>query len=225
MVRERELTALSETLKHIKSINKERKESSQPSILMALSNQSSKEDDRDKELLKVQTKDLEIGLTQFMSRHNIAPQVAECLTDILKKFIVDSEIIRNMRLGREKAWYLMEYGISEEYEEKAIKKLRECDAFSIGIDESEVNKRSELEITANLSTKENGIEKVHYQAIDLEGGDAEVIAKSVLDPMIMDNIDYKAKMIDAGVDGCAVMLGKKSGVIKRLQEEVPQLLQ
>ena len=44
----------------------------------------------------VQTKDFDIGLTQFMSTHNISPQVAECLTDISKNFVVDSPNVKNM---------------------------------------------------------------------------------------------------------------------------------
>ena len=36
--------------------------------------------------------------------------------------------------------------------------LQDCDAFSIGFDESEVNKNHECEVLVMLSTKEEGIE-------------------------------------------------------------------
>lgn len=84
-------------------------------------------------------------------------------------------------------------------------------------------KKSELEITANLSTKNKGIDRVHYQTVDLEEGDAKTITDSVLNTFVEDGIDYKQKMIDIGIDGCATMLGHKSGVITRLKEEIPQL--
>ena len=100
--------------------------------------------------LKQKAQDLEISLTRFLSKHVIPPTAADCLTQILKKFIDDSEIVKKMTLGQEKARYLTDFGISEEYEEKTIQKLKECDAFSIGIDESEVNKRSELEMMATV---------------------------------------------------------------------------
>ena len=113
--------------------------------------------------------------------------------------------------------------MAETYEEETIKKLQKCDAFSIGIDESEVNKKSELLITATIATKEEGIENVYYKSINLEGGDIKTITDSVFDTFTEDKIEYMRKMVDVGSDCCATMLGYKTGVLKRMMDEVPQL--
>ena len=179
---------------------------------------------KEKDAIKSKSKDLEIALVTFLSRHGVTSQQAECLMKILKKFAADSEIIKNSSLGREKARYLTINGVGEAYEEETIKRLRNCDAFSVQIDESEVNKVSQLEIVAKIATCGEGIETRHYKCVDLEAGDADTITNSLIDAFDEDSIDYKAKLVDVGMDGCSTMQGHKSGVITRLVEKVPQLV-
>merc|ERR1712096_415141 len=124
-----------------------------------------------------------IGLAQFLSRHNIAPSLSTCLVNILKKYVTDSEIIEKMTLGREKCRYLIEFGISEIYEQETINKLRNCDAFGVAMDESEVNKKSEMEVMVNIATETDGLELRHYKTIDIEAGDATTITNSLLDSL------------------------------------------
>ena len=169
------------------------------------------------------TRDLEIAIVQTLSRHDVPPEFAECLSAVLKKYIPDSSIVQGMKLGSTKAAYLTTYGLGEYHEEETIEKMKASDAFSIQIDESEVNKVSQLNIVAEIETKENGLEKRFFKTIDLESADAATITSTVIEAFEEENIDVKAKLIDVGMDGCATMIGAKSGVITRMKEEVPEL--
>ena len=195
-----ELTKHSETVKHIR--NAKLKMKTQPLIKKALTASQ----DIEKEAFDDQVKDLEIILVHFLSRHHIPPANAECLVNLLRKYIPDSEIVQKLQLGREKARYITEHGVSDIYEEATVRKLKKCDAFAVAIDESEVNKRSELEMVVTLSTPEDGIETMHYKSVDLEAGDAETITNTVFETFSEDKIDFKSKLVDAATDGCSTML-------------------
>ena len=92
---------------------------------------------------------------------------------------------------------------------------KECDAFSTGFDESEVNKTSEHEILVKLSHPVSGIKLRHYRTIDLYSGTAETIVDTILSSFDEDGINYRMKLVAPMTDGCATMQGKRSGVKKR----------
>ena len=48
-------------------------------------------------------------------------------------------------------------GVGEHFKAETITRMKNSDAFSVALDESQVNKQSELEITVKLSN-EDGIE-------------------------------------------------------------------
>ena len=170
-----------------------------------------------------QARDLEIILVSFLSSHGVPPNISDCLTALMKKYIPDSEIVEKMSLGATKARYLTLRGVGEHAEKETIEKVKNCDAFSIGIDESEVNKHSELEIMVKFSSENRGIENKHLGCLDLEAGNAETIKTTVFDFLEEKNIDYKGKLIDVGMDGCATMMGDKNGVHKKMSEVVDEL--
>lgn len=202
-----QLTTHSESQRHRNKI-KDNKET-QPTMEEVLAGRTDRNEE--KEELKKKVGDLEIALSQYISRHNHPPLAAECLSGILKKYITDSEIVGKLQLGREKARYLIEFGISETYEEETIQMMRDCDSFGAALDESEVNKKSEMEVVARVSHPEDGLETRHYKCIDLEAGDAATITDTLLDNLVDDKIDYKAKLISVDSDGCSTMMGHKSG--------------
>ena len=179
--------------------------------------------DKEEDKIKSQAQDLEIILTTFMSRHSIPPELATCLTTLLKQYIPDSKIIQKMTLSSTKARYLTLRGLAEHAEKETSEKVRKCDACSIAIDESEVNGRSELEVMVKFASQEGGIENKHLGCIDLEEGDAETIKNSIFDFLDEKQIDFRTKMIDVGMDGCSTMQGHKSGVITRMVEDVEEL--
>ena len=214
---ELDLQRHSKTDKHQNRSLLPRKDSLQPKLNDLIQNKAV---DKAKE----EAKELEIGLVSFFANHNIpnSSHTAECLVSLMKEKIPDSEIIKKVQLSREKARYLTIHGVGAYYEESVVEKLRNCDAFSVSIDESEVNHRSELEIQVKVSSKD-GVESLHYACVDLEAGDAETIVETILDKFNDDKIDYKSKLINVGMDGCSTMMGAKSGVITRLMKEVDQL--
>lgn len=176
-------------------------------------------DEHDK--LQKEIKSLEIALLSFMGRHGIPTTLSDCLNCLLKKHITDSKIVEGLTLGARKARYVTIYGLGEYFEKETISELRNCDAFSISIDESEVNKKSELEIMVRMSDKD-GIKNKHYKSIDLEAGDATTIKESVIETFIEDRIDYQSKLLDVGADGCNTMQGVRSGVVTKFKEEVKE---
>ena len=52
---------------------------------------------------------------------------------IMKKFAPDSDIIKHVRLGREKARYLTIHGVGDTFEKETLTKIKNCDAFSVQI--------------------------------------------------------------------------------------------
>ena len=96
------------------------------------------------------------------------------------------------------------------FEKETVDKIKESVAFAIYMDESEVNKKSQLECVVKMATKECGVETKHYGVLDIESTDAATIVNSLVDKMISDGIDYKAKCIDISTDGCNMMVGVKT---------------
>ena len=92
----------------------------------------------------------------------------------------------------------------------------------VAMDESEVNKRSELEICCNISS-ESDVESRHYKCVDLQAGDAETICNTLIGEMVEDKIPYKEKMLSLDLEGCSTMQGCMLGVITRMVREVPEL--
>ena len=135
----------------------------------------------------------------------------------------DSKIVEKVKLSYEKARYLTIGGLGKHFENDIVEKLQSCDAFLCSIDESEVNKKSVMEIQVKFASERNGVESRHFASIDLEDGGAETITKTLTETFSEHNIDYKAKLINVGMDGCATMMGAKSGVMTRLKSEVPQI--
>ena len=172
--------------------------------------------------LQNQTSNLEIAIVLFLLRHGIpfSGGAVDCLTQILNDRIKDSNIVQGIKLNREKASYIAEGGLGKLYEEETIEKLRNCDAFGVAMDESEVNKRSELEICCNISSASD-VESRHYKCVDLQAGDAETICNTLIGEMVEDKIPYKEKMLSLDLEGCSTMQGCMLGVITRMVREVP----
>ena len=77
-----------------------------------------------------------------------------------------------MALHKTKGRYVVRHGIGPTYMKGTVELLRECDGFSVGFDESEVKKTSELEILVKVATKEGSVQPRHYRTLDLYAGTA-----------------------------------------------------
>ena len=177
--------------------------------------------------LKLKVQNFEIDLVRRGIAHNIPPRFFDCLTETLHKHLNNNDakdIVAKMKLNKTKVSYVAQYGISKTYFEETVHKLQICDGFSIGFDESEMNKVHELEILVVIANKETGIELRHYRTVALDGTDAETIADTITDQLEEDKIDWKSKLVSVMTDGCPTMQGNKTGVKKRIMDKAPQVL-
>ena len=181
-----------------------------------------KESEEQKEV-KEKTSRFEIDLARSLSRHKISPTFLDCLQDILRKHCGDSVVVQKMKLGEDKGAYLVRYGIGKTYREETVELLRKCDAFSIGFDETEINKTSQMEVLVKLAHPKYGIVLRHYRTIELQAGNAEAVTNMIVESFNLDGVDFKKKLIAPMSDGCATMEGKKSGVKVRLSKEVDDM--
>lgn len=55
------------------------------------------------------------------------------------------------------------YCIARTYHQETVQLIRESEAFSLGFDESEMNKREEMEIVVKMAHREHGIITRHLQ--------------------------------------------------------------
>ena len=183
----KELTNHSESAKHQRcAIERNPKILQQPDIFTAMTQTNEKRECQEK------AREFEIALLQGLSRHGIPPENASCLTNLMKKYITDSEIVKELKLGTTKTKYVTTYGLGKYYQNETISKMKNCDAFSIQIDESEVNKVSQLLIRVNMAIS-MGIEKRHYKCVDLDSCDAASITSSLLEAFDEDNIDAQLR--------------------------------
>ena len=155
-------------------------------------------------------------------QHKIPLRTMDCVLYCLKQHIPDSQIVQKMSLSSEKARYIINKGVGPQYFDETIKLLKECDAFSVSLDESEINKESECEVLLRIAHPESGVHLHHYKTLDLSGGDAETITNTLLGSFDEDGIDWRRKKLTTSTDSCKVMQGHLSGVKKRLSNEIPQ---
>ena len=210
----KDLLKHSETEKHVKNAQAAAKDSHQQATIKDMWNKKSN-DDLDEKVIE-----FEAAFVMAAASHGVPTTVVECFTELLEKHITDSEIIKKMKLRRNKATYLANNGLADVFENETKEKLRNCYAFSASLDESEVNKTSELEVVVNIAGKDGLETGVHYNVIALEGGDAESIKTAFLDKLEEDGIDYQAKLIDVATDGCNTMIGVNNGLLKKLSDEI-----
>ena len=110
-------------------------------------------------VLKKIIKKFEVDLNRQLDSHNVPFVFVDCLVDCLKSHLSEeSQIVAGVKLARTKAVYIAKHGIAKTFHEETIRKLQECDGFSIGFDESEMNKVHECEIMVMVALKETGIE-------------------------------------------------------------------
>ena len=193
--------------------------SHQITIENSISNQHKK--DAHKMDVEKNTRLFEISLSRSLSNHKISLGFLPCIQQQLKKYCGDSEVVQNMKLSRYKGEVMIRHGVGKTYQDETISLMIECDGFSIGFDESEVNKISELKVVAKIAVKAK-VHLRHYRTLDLFGGTAEKIVEALISEFEKDNINYKKKLFSGITDGCNTMIGGKGGVKKKLAELIDE---
>lgn len=133
---------------------------------------------------------LELYVVRSQSRLRISFEYVNCLQAPLKKHCQD-DLIQKMKLHCTKMTYLATNAIGNS-EEEAIDLFKQCPAFAIGFDESEVNKTSELEILVKIATRVN----------NLECSNANAIINTIIETFEDDGISYESKCTGTISDGC-----------------------
>ena len=110
----------------------------------------------------------QLTIHEALSGKVVSDQKEQDERDETQEIEIDITRVQRMKLGRTKGHYYAAHGIGKTYQDETVRLLKECDAFSTGFDESEVNKTSEHEILVKLSHPVSGIELRHYRMIDLE---------------------------------------------------------
>ena len=182
----------SESKKHRNRLKKYNPHKRQLNLQESLS-----KDEANNVLLK-KTKMFEIDLVRRLDSHNVSRTFIQCLVECLKRHLGGengSTIVDGISLSYGKADYIAKYGIGKTYFDETVQLLKSCDGFSIGFDESEINKNNECEVMVILSDKTVGIQLRHYKSISLDGTDADTIVKSLLGEMDDDQIPWRKNLL------------------------------
>lgn len=148
---------------------------------------------------------LELYVVRSQSRLRISFEYVNCLQAPFKKHCQD-DLIQKMKLHCTKVTYLATNAIGNS-EEEAIDLFKQCPAFAIGFDESEVSKTSELEILVKIATRVNKIMLRQYKTINLECSNANAIINTIIETFEDDGISYESKCTGTISDGCNVNKG------------------
>ena len=140
----KDLTQHSESVKHRQQFQSSNNNTSQPSLVDFL--HSRKKDD-----VKLKAWDLENAICLMISRHGYQHTLVACLVEMLQKYVTDSEIVKHLKIGKNKAGYIITHGLGDYFEEETVTMMKSCNAFAASIDESEVNKASQLEVIVTVA--------------------------------------------------------------------------
>ena len=176
--------------------------------------------------LRQKVQNFEIDFIRTSDFHNVVPEAIPCLIDCIKRHLGGDdakEIASKVSISTTKCRYVQVEGIAKTYIDETVKKLRNCDGFCIGFDESEVNHIQELEVMVILAD-EGGIELRHYRTLALDSATADAIFNTIVEQLEEDKIDWKGKLISPMTDGCPTMQGRVNGVKKKFSDHAPQVL-
>ena len=164
-----------------------------------------------------------IKLVRHAAVHDYPFESLECLVKILKDTVGDSEVLQAVKLSETKARYVAKHGLALSYHEETVRLINESDAISVGWDESEIMKRSQGEIVVKMAHPEKGLLTRHLVTKELEKADAEYLSGVFLETFMEESISLDDLLISMETDGCNTMAGHKTGVQKKISEEIHQV--
>ena len=113
--------------------------------------------------------------------------------------------------------------ISDWMKEETLEELKQCQDFTLLLDEStDETNRSELCLQVRI-VKEGEIQNRFLDLLQLRRGDALTIFETIVDFCDKNDIDLKRAKF-AGMDGCTVMAGEHNGLKSRIGEIVPHFI-
>lgn len=155
-------------------------------------------------------KKAEIKLSLYFAEHNVAFSAMDHLIDLLKEIIVDSKIVKDMKLKRTKCTEIIKNVIGES-ETKELVDILKVTPFSIMIDEStDISDQKHMCLLARYVHPQSGnveTKLLELIKIDARDGRAEQIYKHFKTCLEKFEIPI-ANIIGVASDGANVMIGE-----------------
>ena len=215
-------------LKHFNVVapNTEEEVFEQISIEAALTNQqkaSKRQHEESRHLLEGQ-----ILFSNFVHTHGLPSSCFTCFGALAEKIFPDSNIAKRWSgtkdgMRQTKGDYFLTHGVYEFNHQNLIKILRNCH-FSVNIDESSVNKKSQLDVNVSFIEKEKKAAiKQNFTTISMEKGTSAIeIVEALVTEFDSCFIPLK-NIMTIVTDGCSTMLGEEGGVHALLRQRLPHL--
>lgn len=173
----------------------------------------------------------EIKLCGFLVEHNIAFNVMDHLTDLLKDILSDPDTAKALALKRTKATAIVKNVIGSSYKEELANKLKET-KFSVLCDEStDVGSVKSSCVVVRFHDKNAGVVECKfwelydvYNAKDPGSVQEGATGKNLFEGLMATFDKYNipvANIIGFGSDGCNVMMGVNNSVASRFRQQCP----
>lgn len=164
----------------------------------------------------------EFGLSLAAANHNIAGGFVDCVISLVKKNITDSQMVKEIKMSRDKSSYILENSIAPNLEAKVLGCMKRW-PYSLNYDESVVGKKSQCALNASFRNEKNRIQKAHLTTLEMEESvTGKYTCKKVYDLLEEKQVPKKHQVSDQ-TDGCGAMLGKYEGCHEYAKKEVPTL--
>lgn len=162
-------------------------------------------------------------LLKFLCEHNISFNVMDHLMLVLKNGARDSQIIKNLKSGRQISRDIVVKCIGNE-SLKEIVEILKANKYSIMVDEStDVSTTKLLAIVVRVVNKEKGtVDDRFLQLLDVEDSSAEGLFQLLSNFFEANGIPF-ANMIGFAADNASVMMGSMGDLKAKLLNEVPHL--
>ena len=126
-------------------------------------------------------------------------------------------------MRRTKGDYFLTHGTYAYHHQKLINTLKKS-FFSINIDESAVNRKSQLDINVSyVDTEKRKALKLNFTTISMEKGTS---ASEIVDAIVLEfdsSFIPLTNIVTIVTDGCSTMLGDEGGVHALLRQRLPHL--
>ncbi|XP_044005542.1 uncharacterized protein LOC122850462 [Aphidius gifuensis] len=171
----------------------------------------------------------EIKLSAFCAEHNLAFDVCDHLSDLLKETFQDSAVVKKINLKRTKATLIVKNVIGEQ-EKEELTKILQKQKFSILTDESpDISAvKTSCVLVRFFSYKEGRIVTKVWDLIQVlipgeaTSATAQHLYDNILASFSVKNIP-KENVIGFGSDGCSTMMGRNNSVASRLIADFPNI--